>query len=306
MPSAIVTGSAGFIGKHLVHRLVAQGIETYCLIRPESEHLVSDKVNVIKVAEFSDALILNALKNIEVDVVFNLAAYGVNPNCHDPSMTNAVNVSALVALLKAAAHWKLKQFINIGSCAEYGDCKEGLFIDTDAPVNPLSIYAASKVAGHVMGKAIATQYNLPLTHLRIFNIYGPGEAAFRLSPYIINGLLNNTVVNLSPGLQVRDFLYIDDLIDALMLAADLPREIEVYNICSSCPESVKNMALLLAEIMQYPSKQLNFGAHPMRANETAWMVGDYSKFKNKTAWSPKYTLRQGLSEMVAILRECYV
>lgn len=295
--SALVTGASGFIGKTLVEHLIKNNVETYCIIRNQSSQLPSG-ANQLIVPEFSYENIVNAVRNIKVDVIFHLAAYGVRPEDRDPLITANVNIIAPIALLEAAKNWNLQQFIHIGSCAEYGVPLLNTPITETHELNPVSVYGASKATAQMYLSAIASSFKLPFIHLRLFGVYGQGEAEYRLVPYVIKCLLENRKALLSAGLQLRDFLYIDDAINAIISATKITVPYEICNICSGEGLPVNVAAKTIAKLLQKPETLLDFNAIPMRPDETMWLVGNNQKFRKLTGWQPKFTLEQGLRKMI--------
>lgn len=298
MKSALVTGASGFIGQALVKRLLKLGIHTICLVRSKALANLPADAEIIEVPNLNSESIPVALKTCKADVIFNLASYGVKPQDNDPNMMLQVNISNVTALLSAVKDWHIEQFINIGSCAEYGDVNNMNYIDETASLQPLSIYGASKVAAYYFAAALARRYQLPFTHLRLFGIYGSGEAKHRLAPNVIQHLHRNQAVALSPGTQIRDFLYIDDLIDALMNTVKLPANNSIYNICSGTATSVKDFALIIADLLNKDPALLQFGKTPMRDQEVMRLVGNNQHFVQQTNWKPTISLRQGLTNMI--------
>jgi nucleoside-diphosphate-sugar epimerase len=137
---------------------------------------------------------------------------------------------------------------------------------------------------------------VPFVSLRLFGCFGPGEAAHRLAPYVIGKLAAGEPVDLTPGDQVRDFLHVDDVIDALWSSAVAPGPLagEVFNVCSGQATSVRTLVRMLAEVMRQPEDLLLWGARPARSNEPVWIVGDPGAFHRATGWVPRLSLRRGI------------
>jgi len=296
--TVLLTGANGFIGRALLNRLLANNIKATCLVRNKISIEDSEQCRQICIPEFTPANILSALQGISAEVIFHLAAYGVNPQAQSPLEMSNVNINALIAILTAAEKWPVKQIIYTGTCSEYAPSGSQL-IKEDYPLNPSSIYGASKVAASLFGRTVAQQLKLPLIHLRLFGVFGPGEAVHRLAPCLIQKLLLKERVKLSPGLQVRDFLYIDDVIDALIAAANLPAQLDTFNVCSSQPITVRDFAHQTAALMSLSNHLLEFGALDYRPDEPMWMAGDNNKFCSSTTWKPVTSLQDGLAKMIA-------
>ncbi len=135
--------------------------------------------------------------------------------------------------------------------------------------------------------------------LRLFHIYGPGEAPSRLVPYLVDCLRNEVRAKLTKGEQYRDALYLDDAVSALLAAAAAPALSEtVYNVCSGCPMTVRGLADAVAHALGKSTDLLEFGALPYRHDEEMWVVGDNRRFLRDTTWSPAVSLEDGIPNVI--------
>lgn len=299
MKRALVTGASGFIGRALVPRLIAEGYDVTCVARDGSS--VSTDVDVVRISSFDSVSLTGALGARKFDVIFHLMAYGVPPAQRDPKTMFRVNVAGTAALVDLAITTGVRAFVYAGSCSEYSVAPYGVRIREDHPLSTDGIYAASKAAGGLWGEAAARNTDLVFMWLRLFGVYGPGEAEHRLLPSIIARLSDDKPVSLSPGDQIRDFLYIDDVCDGLIRAADaaFARQWGPFNLCSSEPTSVKQMAIAAADALRKDRSLLNFGAIPYRPGENLWLVGDGTAFHDATGFSPAIPLRTGIDLVLA-------
>lgn len=305
LDSALVTGATGHIGSALVRRLAAEGVRVTALVRknsPARSRLPSDpRVSAVEIDTSDPAALRETVAGISAEVVFNLASAGVNPADRDPLAMLDGNVRLLAALLGAIEDRKPRRFIHTGSCSEYAFAETGHRIAEEYPVQPTSLYGAAKLAASLYGTAFATQCGLPFLNLRLFGVFGIGEASYRLVPYLIAKLRENQPVDLTPGEQMRDWLYLEDIVDALLEAAScahLP-ETGVFNVCSGHATRVRELAEHVADAMNKPRDLLRFGARPYRSDEPMWIVGDNRRFTEATAWMPRVSLAEGIRHMVA-------
>lgn len=304
--SALVTGGTGFIGSVLVRRLLARGVAVTCLVRARARRpglpAALDGARVIALPSFSAEDLDTALAGVSADVVFHLASYGVHQADRDTAQLLEGNVSFLCNMLDATSSWRMRRFIYTGSCAEYGlPVREGTPIPETQGLRPASMYGAAKAVAFVAGSALAARLATPFVALRLFGAFGIHEAPLRVVPYLIRHLTQDQPVALTPGDQVRDFLYEDDVADALIAAADgeAVRTGEVYNVCSGRPTRVREVGETVARVLGKPSNLLQWGARPHRADEPLWQVGDNRRFTAATPWRPRITLREGIERMVA-------
>ena len=301
---ALVTGANGFIGSSLVRRLVAEGVTVYAMVRTHADLSRLEGISgvkVIKVQSFELAELQQSLSKISAEIVFNLASYGVNPQDRDPEAMIEGNVNLVARLLLATAQWPLKWFVHTGSCSEYGgNPQPNTFISEDMPLQLTSLYGLAKAASVICGNAQALQLGTPFTTLRLFGVYGVGEGPHRLIPYLIDRLNRGESVDLTPGEQVRDLLYVDDAADAFIAAAqsDNLDSYAVYNLCSSQPVRIRDAAEAVADAMNAPRNLLQFGKRPYRADEAMWIVGDNRRFKDATQWQPQIYFTDGIQRMI--------
>ena len=300
----VVTGATGFIGSALVRRLSGAGIQTLCFVRPGStrRNRLENLPNVELVEISSSGCDLSKrLVELKPELVYNLGSAGVNPDDRDPAFLLAGNVGLITALVTALQNASPSRLIHIGSCSEYAPAEAGRLLDENAAVNPPSIYGAAKACAFMYGGALAARLNVPFITLRLFGVYGPGEAPHRLVPSVISHLQRNEPIELTGGEQVRDLIYVDDAVEALLAAAAC-EELQAgsaYNVCSSRAIKIRQVAECVAECMHKPKSLLRFGQRPYRDDEPMWIVGDNRRFSKLAGWSPQVTLQQGISQSIS-------
>ena len=304
--SALVTGATGFLGSALVEHLLARGIETFCLVRSKRDdrtRALPSAARAIDVSSLTVSELKSKLAGVKADVIFNLASYGVQQADRDPAELIKGNVGVLASLLEATAGWPLRRFVHVGSCSEYGFPESGNVPITETQTaRPASLYGAAKAASVLFGTALASQLHIPFVTLRLFGVFGPHEAPDRVVPYLIRKLRKNELVDLTPGEQVRDFLYEDDVMEALAAAAESSalKEGKVYNVCSAQPTRVRDIGEAVADALGKPRQLLHWGERPYRADEPMWLVGDNGRFRAATCWQPHISVQEGIRRMIAI------
>lgn len=301
--SALITGGTGFIGTALINRLIQEKIKVYSIVRFNSNREETQKkdVNYIFVESFKEDELKKKLAGLDVDMVFNLASYGVNPKDRDSHEMVTGNINVLSNLLLSLQKSSLNRFIHIGSCSEYGAPeKTAQSIDEDQRLHPQSLYGAAKAAAYIYGNTLAKILDIPFVALRLFGVYGIGERPYRLIPYIINKLMKNEPVDLTGGEQVRDFLYIEDVIGAIITAAVSKKIIfyQPYNVCSGQGIKIREVGHMVAENMGKSEDLLLWGERPYRIDEPMWLVGNNQRFIQATDWYPSINLKEGINRMV--------
>jgi len=296
----LITGVTGFVGSRLAERCIALGYDVHAIIRRQS--------NCWRIQPFQNKMQLHEIdlqdeKGIEVLVatvkpewVFHLACYGGFPQENDEQKILQINTLGTYYLLHACAQIEMEKFIYVGSSSEYG-IKNDPMKESDVE-RPNNLYGCAKLAATNITRLFAEQKQLPTTILRIFSAYGPYESIARLVPSVILACLNKTDLKLTSGKQPRDFIYVADIVDALLSAADksLGRG-EIYNLGSGRQTTVREMVSLIVELCGH-SITPQWGAMPDRANEPISWVADMSKLYSETGWQPRYSLKEGLQETI--------
>ncbi|WP_437750983.1 NAD-dependent epimerase/dehydratase family protein [Sorangium sp. So ce1389] len=306
--SAVVTGATGFIGSALVRRLLEGGCAVVAAGPARSAGWArlsrlppGQRLRQLPLERLTRDALLDGVGDEPPDVIFHLASAGVNPGERAPGALLEGNVGALVATLEASARWGGTRVIFTGSCSEYSAVREGQLVDEGAPRVPSDLYGAAKAAAHDYGRAVARALAVPLVTLRLFGVYGPGEAPHRLIPHLAARLRARERVDLTPGTQLRDLTFVDDVVEALLLGATTAG-IEpgaAYNVCSGRPTSVREVCLEVARQLGAPESLLDFGGRPPRPDEPPWLVGDPRRFRAATSWHPRTHLSLGVAASLA-------
>jgi UDP-glucose 4-epimerase len=298
-PRVLVIGATGFLGRALVNRLQRDGVSTYSLLFKDRPRRPLPASQVIESRSSAAAEIRAALEGTHFDCVYHLAAAGVSPVERDPQVLFDGNLGLISNVLLALGQTPPRRVIYTGSCAEYSRAEPPQLIPEEHPTLPRSVYGAAKAAATIWATALAQRLGISLVTLRLFHIYGPGEAPSRLVPYLVDCLRQEMHAKLTKGEQHRDVLYLDDAVSALLAAGAAPTLPEaVYNVCSGSPISVRGLADAAARVLGKSADFLEFGALPYRPDEEMWIVGDNRRFLRDTNWCPAFDLARGLSCVV--------
>lgn len=303
----LITGGSGFIGQHLVNHLLKQKYNLYLLLRPESciPLAIEDSVTRLNCDYWSKEGISNTVQSHHFEMVLHLASYGVNPAHRVLQSISEINILLPAMLVELASEWGANM-VMLGSCSEYARVEQDEKIDESYPLETGKLYGSSKAAGTLYACAVAEQLEVQLTVLRLFNVYGSGEAPHRLLPMLIKHLKNNERVPLSKGTQVRDFVYIKDVIDAITYAAEHPataagKYTNIWNICNGQGYSIRQFAEKVAQCLDKPVSHLGFGDLDMRPDDVPWVVGNPEKIYEESGWQPQYSLRDGILDVLSEL-----
>jgi nucleoside-diphosphate-sugar epimerase len=303
--SALVTGASGFIGAHLIDRLLSEGSHVTVLARSSSALSAEwrDRVRIIACDDYSENN-LRRLLDAPVEVVFHLAAYGVRPNHRDIDEILRINVELPAALVRLCIEWHARM-VMAGTFSEYRSPSTQDLLLEDSPLEQGKLYGSSKAAGGLMASAIAHSSGVGFRLLRLFKVYGAGEAPHRLLPALVSGLGKRERVAISSGTQVLDFVYIDDVVEAMLRADAHCRErggIATWNVATGRAHSVREFAERVAAAMEADGALLGFGAIDMRKDDEPWLVGSPDLLRSQLGWQPSIGLDEGVRAAVAALR----
>ncbi len=297
----LVTGGTGFIGANLVRRLVGEGYRPTLLLRKESNlWRVKDLTNSLDFLEAKltdyDSL-LKSLSKLKPDIIYHLAVYGAYQGTQkNVSETYTTNILGTVNLLDICSRLGFDYFVNTGSSSEYG-IKNNPMKETDS-LEPINHYGVTKVSGSLFCKVISLNTKLPIVTLRPFSPYGYFEEKKRFIPSVIVGAIKREQLNLSNPKYVRDFIFIDDLIDAYTYFLNGKKYYgEVFNIGSSHQISLGEVVKTIEKIIGYKIK-VNWSKHSSNQMEPKVWQADISKSNKLLGWKPKTNMNLGLKKTV--------
>ena len=289
------------IGANLTHRLVAEGYQVSVLLRPGTNRFRLEPVQHaldVHEADMTDAAAVQAaVIEVKPDVVFHLAStIWDKPPVASSAAHIEVNVLGTGHLLEALRAIPSTRLVFTGSSAVYGAGSQ--LRETQVP-SPGTVYGASKAAATILAQTYARLYGLQTVILHLFMVYGPWEHPSRLIPHTILSALAGRDVPMTLGYQQRDLIYIDDVVDALLLAATKPvAPGSLFNIGSGVGVPVKDVVELLLGLMGNPVKPL-LGAIPMRPDEIMTMSADITSARTVLGWEPRTSLKEGLRKSIA-------
>ena len=298
-----LTGATGFIGSHLLKRLIKEGCDIHISIRKNSSLWrieESKNKSVRHKMDLNDFEAVRSLINqIKPDIIFHLAAYGIDYRQQDIQQTIDANINASVNLFEAFLENEVHRFIHTGSCFEYGQKNKP--ISEHDLLYPLSVYGATKASSvHLLSSMAKCMQSGELVILRPFGVFGEYEGLHRFVPQVIDKLKNEHAVQLTLGAQIRDYIYIDDLIDAYILASIVPLENkgEIINIGSGKGIAMKDLALMISKRLGASNDLLRFGALQYRPNEMMYLVANVDKAKSLLGWGAKVPIEKGLEHTI--------
>ncbi|HDD62433.1 MAG TPA: NAD-dependent epimerase/dehydratase family protein [Chloroflexi bacterium] len=308
MTTSLVTGGGGFIGSHLVDALLARGDEVRVLDNFSTGKLENLQPNIENIRLFTgdlrDSMILNEAVQ-GVDLIFHQAAFvSVPQSMEDPESCFDINVNGTGKLLAAAKAAGVKRVVLASSAAVYGE-NEAMPLSEDEEPDPLSPYAASKSINEVYARLFTEQLGLDVVALRYFNVYGPRQNPASdyaaVIPIFIKTLdEEETPVIFGDGLQTRDFVYISDVVQANLLAAESVKAPGlVFNICSG---KEINLLDLLENLSTIYNRKIEPDFREVRAGDIYRSLGDPGKAREILGFAPITSIVDGLDETAAWIR----
>jgi len=309
----LITGAAGFIGSHTCDALLARGdyvagVDCFdSFYDPAIKRgniagaLESDRFSLHEIDICDEAALLRVFEKEKPDVVVHLAARaGVRPSLEDPNLYHRVNVIGSQHILDACRKYKPSHLVFASSSSVYGGILETPFRETMTCDRPVSPYAATKRMNELMSHVYHHVYGLRISLLRFFTVYGPRQrpemAIHKFAKLIDAG---KPVPMFGDGLTVRDYTYIDDILDGVLKAVDTPFGYEIFNLGESATTTLREMIDLLGELL---GKTVIIDQKPFPSADMQATFADISKARALLGYDPKTSMREGLTRFIAWLR----
>ena len=309
----LITGAAGFIGSHLCERLLAGGWNVVGVDNFDDFYDPGIKRENIKIclenpdfrlveADIRDSAAMDGAVGDDIDVIVHLAAKaGVRPSIEQPLLYADVNVNGTMVLLEAAKKHKIGKFVFASSSSIYGNNRKVPFSEEDNVDFPISPYAATKKACELLCHTYHHLENMSVTCLRYFTVYGPRQrpdlAIHKFAKLIEQG---RAIPVYGDGSMMRDFTYIDDIIDGTTAAIEKCDGFNIYNLGESQPITVND---LIAEIEKALGKKAVREKLPPQPGDVERTYADVTKAEKDLGYKPSTSIRDGLEKFTAWFRE---
>jgi UDP-glucose 4-epimerase len=304
MASYLVTGGAGFIGSNLARAIVARGdrariLDNFATGREVNLVGLEDKVELIR-GDIRDAeTVARAIDGVDY-VLHQAALPSVPRSIEHPLEFNDVNVNGTLVVLQAAREAGVKRVVFAASSSAYGETPTLPKVETMVP-DPLSPYAATKLAGETYLKVYHQCYDVPTVSLRYFNVFGPhqdpqSQYAAVIPRFVTAALEGRQPVIFGDGLQSRDFCFIDNAIEANLLACVAPKAPgQVFNIACGVRTTLLEVLDQLAAITGKPIRALH---EPARAGDVKHSLADISRARSVLGYTAGVSFAEGLARTV--------
>ena len=296
----LVTGGAGFIGSHLVDRLLAEGrcvrvVDNFVVGRRSNldQHAGHPALKLIECDIADKVAVFDACAGVQR--IFHLAARAdVIPSIQEPEAYFRTNVDGTFALLEAARAYGVERVVYVASSSCYG-IPDAFPTPETSPADVRYPYALTKYIGEQLAIHWAKTYGLPCSSVRFFNVYGPrartsGTYGAVFGVFLAQLLSGRPLTIVGDGEQTRDFTFVGDAVDALLTVANSNKIGEIYNVGSGCPVSVNELVRLLGSPVTVHI--------PKRPGEPDCTWADITKIRNELGWEPKVALADGVRTML--------
>lgn len=293
----LITGSAGFVGYKLYKSLR----KSHEVVGVDNRFNSDISDTSIKNISTSSKEFLSILENNNFDLIIHLAAQASGEvSFEKPEYDIDTNYKSTAFILESIKT-KNTKLIFASSMSVYGDC-DNIAFETDQ-TNPKSIYALNKLNSEKLITIYSKIYGVDAVSLRLFNIFGPGQNLENLkqgmvSIFLQQSLLSDKILVKGSLERYRDQIYIDDVIDAFMQLVMHPEKIknhEIFNICTGVGTSVKDIINIIKE---ENNREYLIEVLPGTPGDQVGMIGSYKKFNDRFDWTPKFTFKTGLKEMI--------
>ena len=313
----LVTGGAGFIGSHLCGRLLREGHRVVCLDnfddfynpqikRRNTREVIGQEQFELVEGDIRDTrLIARVFRKTAFDVVVHLAARaGVRPSIDHPKLYEEVNVRGTVNLLDACREFGIKSFIFASSSSVYGGNNKVPFSEEDRVESPISPYGATKRAGELFCYTYHRLFGINIACLRYFNAYGPRqrpEMAIHKFTRLIDG--NEKVPMYGDGQSMRDYTYIDDIIQGTLGAIHGNEGYEIYNLGEFRTTRLRDLIRMLEEAL---GKKAIIEELPEQRGDMPVTYANIEKARRRLGYAPRFSMEEGIHRFVEWYRQTRV
>lgn len=315
----LVTGGAGFIGSHVADFLLERGddvviideMNSYYDVRLKEANIqgLMDKYGTDRLSVYygdicDDKLMNEIFETEKPEWVCHMAARaGVRPSIQDPYVYIHSNITGTTRLMELSAKHGIKNFVFASSSSVYGGSKSSFFSEDEVVDNPVSPYAASKKACELLAYTYHHLYNLNVTGLRFFTVYGPrGRPDMAPFKFIDRVSRRLEIQQFGDGSSSRDYTYIDDIVDGVVRAIDRPYAYQIFNLGKGSGTSLKDFIGL---VQKYTGTKASIKVMPDQPGDVPYTCADVSKAHHMLGYKSTVTFEEGIRRTVQWYKDSY-
>lgn len=301
----LITGATGFIGSCLVRKLINNNEEVHIIARRQSDSWrlkdISKFINIHYTDLNNENQVNELLEKNSFNIIYHLATYGGYNYQKDVNSIIDTNLIMTWNLFKHCKDTGVDMFINTSSSSEYGEKNDAM--REDMILDPNNMYGATKAASTILCSTYSKINKIPLATYRLFSPYGCFDSPSRLIPTVIKSCLKNEDIYLASKTSKRDFIFIDDVIEAYLSVSNINNKYGgIYNVGSGIEYSVEEIVDKIKYLTKSKSK-LYWNNDLGRQYEPKSWVADISKIKSELYWSPKVDIDLGLLRTIEWFKE---
>lgn len=306
--SILVTGGAGFIGSHLVDKLLLEGYSVVCLDnfdpyydpqlkRKNIQHNLGKENFKLIEADVRDKKALERVfKKNDIEKIVHLAAkVGVRTSIKEPMLYEDVNACGTFNLLESCKKYKVENFIFGSSSAVYGNIEKVPFSEDDTP-KPISPYGASKRSAELFCHVYSSLYNIPITCLRFFTVYGPRQRP-DMAIHKFTELIDQRkeIQMYGDGTSKRDYTYVSDIVTGIVNALDKRFSFEIFNLGNARTVELKELISLIEGVLE---KKTKIKKLPSQLGDMPITHANISRARKLLNYNPRVSLKAGIKAFV--------
>lgn len=298
----VIHGASSFLGKHFIEFLLNTNNMVIAIARETSklrDYESTKNLVIMRYKESLKELMERSLIDLSGSIFYEFSWQGVFGTERNNPEQYTVNIPLMISSVEFAKYINVKHWIGIGSQAEYGNLAKKAQ-ETDE-CKPTTLYSKSKLICSQITNDLCASFNIDYTWIRLFSPYGPDSNHDWLIPSLIKNMIQNKPVNTTLGKQRWDYLYIDDVVEALF-RLPASKGLGIANLGSGKVVLIRDVINKIKELINSNSK-INFGAIPYRTDQLMYMEADISKISNQLNWHPKTDLTSGLSKTIEYYRK---
>lgn len=293
----VITGATGFIGSAILEEFLRVGAQVTVLLREESDcQRISSKTGFESLIyhSLSDQNIIEGIKAFQPNVFIHCAWRGVGGDERNEDFQIVDNIPLTLDSVKLAKVTGCKQWIGLGSQAEYGN--QNRVLDEGAPLLPTTIYGRAKLSAGIAALALCDTYGITGTWMRVFSTYGPGDAPYWFIPYVLKEFMADRVPKLTGCEQLWDYLHVSDAARAIVAVASNGAG-GIFNLGSGTALQLKDYIELM-RISVRSNLSPEYGAIPYRNDQVMHLQADIRKLEKEVGWQPIIQFGEGIDGVV--------